>query len=461
MVCFNVGIVYCASCFYKFGYEGEKSAGYGSSYTILTDLNTQMEMMRQFGMISNENIQRIFSFYGTYITYRNNPFFIYQKGELVYTNHKNKNLDLDIEGKKVPWETYKLALMKEIKDNNTTYLAYKTNFTFYTDDAIIIFLYPINEFFISWKQMVRIIAVVEIVISLLLFVGLIWIIKYRTKPIVEVSLAANKIAQGDYSRKIKIKGKDEIASLAHAFNDMSQKVEEQIVDLQAQGEQKQRFIDNLGHELRTPLTTISGYAQFLQMAVVSEEEKYEYLTYIVDESHRLLKLSSTLLELAVLRNDEIEFGWVQTSKLEEMIKVAFEKKMEEKDMEYQVEVTIPSLYSNEELLYSLCSNLIENAYRACREGGKVSFTMEECLMKEHSMERHQVLLTVTDDGIGLSEEDITKITEPFYRVDKDRSRSKGGVGLGTTLCQQIVTSLGGTITYESVLGKGTTVKVIL
>ena len=228
-------MVYCASCFYKFGYEGEKSAGYGSSYTVLADLNSQMELTRQFGMLNDENAQRIFSFYGTYFIYRNNPFFVYQKGKLVYTNYKNKNLDLDIEGKKVDWETYKLALVKEIKDNNTTYIAYKTNFTFYSDDAIIIFMYPINEFFESWKEMVRIIAIVEVVISLLLFIGLVWIIKNRTKPIVEVSLAANKIAQGDYSRKININGKDEIASLAHAFNDMSQKVEEQIVDLQAQG----------------------------------------------------------------------------------------------------------------------------------------------------------------------------------------------------------------------------------
>jgi len=192
------------------------------------------------------------------------------------------------------------------------------------------------------------------------------------------------------------------------------------------------------------------------MAVVSEEEKYQYLSYMVGECHRLLKLSETLLELAVMKTDQLEKDWIRISEFEKQLRIAFASKMAEKSITMNFEIEVQTMYTNYELVYSLCSNLIENAYRSCNEEGHISFSMKNCDLQERKIE-----IVVKDDGIGIGEDDLRKISEPFYRVDKDRSRKKGGVGLGTTLCHRIVECLEGSITYQSEIGNGTTVIIIL
>ncbi|WP_455718359.1 sensor histidine kinase, partial [Anaerosporobacter sp.] len=167
---------------------------------------------------------------------------------------------------------------------------------------------------------------------------------------------------------------------------------------------------------------------------------------IIAESKRLEKLSKSLLLIADIREGELTKSVVSTEQLKSYVYNLFHEQLAEKQMRLEVNCEIETIEANEVLLQSLLGNLIENAIRACNEDGKVVVTFYSqggpCLMVE-------------DNGIGMEEDELIKIMEPFYRVDQARSRKNGGVGLGVTLCQQIVRLHQGEIRYESVINKGT------
>jgi signal transduction histidine kinase len=248
-----------------------------------------------------------------------------------------------------------------------------------------------------------------------------------------------------------VRGKDELAELGKYFNLMSDKVEQNIEDLKEETQRKQRLVDNLAHELRTPLTAISGYAEYMQMAKLDEDEQYHALNYIRRETKQIEKLSQVLLLLADIRETEIPMESIPIKKLIKSIKHRFAKNLSEKNIHFIYHEYAESIYGNYELLEILLSNLIENAHRASKQNGKVEII--SCI------EDNNVVLTIADDGIGMEQEDLLHIMEPFYRVDKARSRKHGGIGLGTALCEQIVNRHQATIHYESVINVGTTVKL--
>lgn len=120
------------------------------------------------------------------------------------------------------------------------------------------------------------------------------------RPLRQISSASTKIAKGNYEIRLLVQGKDEIASVAHNFNLMARQVETQIQHLQEIAEQKQQFIDNFSHELRIPLTAIYGYAEYIQKAPISEEERYECTQFIMSECTRLRRWLISFLILHCL-----------------------------------------------------------------------------------------------------------------------------------------------------------------
>ena len=211
-------------------------------------------------------------------------------------------------------------------------------------------------------------------------------------------------------------------------------------------------MDNFAHELKSPVTSIYGFAEYIQKARVPKQEIEECMEFIMKESTRLLDLSYTLLDMAKIRENGIMMQSISVCEIFAGIRKPLEKKGEESGVRVEFFCGEEEIQGNEILLQSLLYNLAHNGICACQEGGRVAITAE-CIPDG-------ICLMVEDNGCGIPAKEINKITEPFYRVDKARSRVEGRTGLGLSLCKQIADLHGAEITFWSEENKGTRVTVL-
>lgn len=284
-------------------------------------------------------------------------------------------------------------------------------------------------------------------------IGALLISEKLTKPIRQLSETSRKIAGGNLSIRSNIHSGDEIELLSRDFNHMTDSLEDNIRKMADSIRRQEEFMGSFAHELKTPMTSIIGYADLMRSQALTKEEQQEAAEYIFSEGQRLESLSLKLLDLLVLKKRDFEF---RPTNLQALIESA-------------VRTTLPSMEGRQirlkersdeglcllepDLTKSLIVNLIDNARKAIDNGGSIlvtgRLTSEGCE------------ITVTDTGRGMKKEELARITEAFYRVDKSRSRAQGGAGLGLALCQEIAQLHHGGLLFESTPGKGTIVKAIL
>lgn len=227
---------------------------------------------------------------------------------------------------------------------------------------------------------------------------------------------------------------------------------------------KADFIANVSHELRTPLTSIKGYIETIRDGAYSgEDEKDRFLDTIDKNADRLINIVSDLLVLSEIESKEPfyspetikDFEEINIGNIIDQSVVSLEGKITEKTINCSVETDedLPLYKGNKFLLEQMVSNLVDNAikYTPCKG---------EIAVKARSGEG-EIIIEVSDTGIGIPAEDQSRIFERFYRVDKNRSRKIGGTGLGLSIVKHIVLLHGGSINVESVLKKGTTFTVKL
>lgn len=288
---------------------------------------------------------------------------------------------------------------------------------------------------------------VNIGVTLLLTAALFLILRALTQPIRTLSAAASAFSSGDLEARAQISGHDELAGLAASFNRLADEVSLQMDALTAAAEQKQRFIDDLAHEMRTPLTAIAGYAEYLAGAAATEDERLSALDYMEKESRRLAELSEKLLLLARLRSDLPDREPVRPHTLLDDIARTVCVLAKDRNVTVSVLPTDAVWHTDELLLHQLVLNLAQNAVRACSTDGHVYLLADErCI-------------NVRDDGCGIPENAIARITEPFFRVDRARSRSQGGAGLGLSIAARIAALLDFTLSFVSAPGEGTQASV--
>lgn len=272
------------------------------------------------------------------------------------------------------------------------------------------------------------------------------------KPLVIVTNSAQKIAAGSYGERIVVKGQNEIATMAHHFNQMATEVENRMNQLEAEAIRKQQFMDNLAHELRTPLTTIYGYAEYMQRANLNEQEKIDTTDLIINEADYMKQITNSMLELAKLRHHQVTKTDISIPELFNQITKTLVIAFNQQGISFAVESADTCLFGQVDLIKSLILNLCTNAIKACRSGhGKVVLRAEKTTDK--------LIISVADNGCGIAPAELGKITEPFYQVDRVRSRVDGSIGLGLTLCQEIANLHGALLIIESEVGAGTVVKV--
>ncbi len=295
----------------------------------------------------------------------------------------------------------------------------------------------------EFKSLMTTYAVVALGVSIFLALTLLFVLKKLSVPLEKLRTTTETISGGDMTVLADESGKDEFSTLAKSFNIMVATVKSQMDKLTEDAECKQMLVDNMAHEMRTPLTSIRGYAEYIEKAAVPEEERNDAAKRIVSETDRLRKISERLLDTAFMRENTIKIESVDLAKLLDDIKEKLSQKAKKCNVTVNIEAFESIVQGDETLLSMLFYNLTENAIKACQSGGIVTLY---CNGYEAS---------VTDNGKGMTAEQLSHITEPFYRTDKSRSRAEGGAGLGLALCKQIVESHKAEMRFESEVGKGT------
>lgn len=275
---------------------------------------------------------------------------------------------------------------------------------------------------------------------------------YITRPLVRLSNVSKQIAQGDFSIRVNIKGTkgtQEIYQLSQNFNKMADCTENYIEQLKQEAQSRDDFVADFTHELKTPLTSVIGYADMLRSYELDAQQRRDCADYIYKEGKRLEALSINLLNIIVLKNNEINLQPVATdivfSEIENSVKFLLEKY----GLALKINIEQAIICIEPSMFKTMVYNLVDNACKASKSGQ----TIEIHGLKKSDKYR----ITIRDFGRGIPKEEIEKITRPFYMVDKSRSRNQGGAGLGLALCLEIARLHGTELAFESKLGEGTTV----
>ena len=291
-----------------------------------------------------------------------------------------------------------------------------------------------------------------IAFSIVAAVGLHLILSSIFRPLAIVAKTSREISDGKFGERIPVKSNNELAQVAIDFNKMAERIEQQMMLLEEEAENKQQFVDNFAHEMRTPLTSIFGYAEYMQKASLDEGEVVELSERIMSRAGYLQEIANSLLKLAMLRDYAPKMQDISVKGLFDDIAKTVKPQMEDAGIKLICKSDAEVLSGQEDLIKSLMLNLCLNALKACTPNKGVIYM-------EAKSEIDGVTLSVIDNGCGIPVEVLTKVTEPFYRVDKARNRKDGGAGLGLALCRKIADVHGAKMTIESALGKGTVIEI--
>ena len=225
--------------------------------------------------------------------------------------------------------------------------------------------------------------------------------------------------------------------------------QQQLTELSDLSRQRGQMLGSLAHELKTPMTSIIGYTDTLLHVKIKENQQKRALTHIYQESRRLERLGSKLMNLiGSYDNESIRLQKTDISDLFARVKALERPNLDKKQIQLHTDCHIGQLLLDSDLFESLLINLIDNAIKASSPGSAVYLTG-----KENS-------ISVKDEGHGIPSKDLRRVTEAFYMVDKARSRKEGGCGLGLSLCSMIARLHRAELIIDSQEGKGTTVSIL-
>lgn len=286
-------------------------------------------------------------------------------------------------------------------------------------------------------------GIAGLILVLILGTGAAWLIAGRAlSPVRELSAAIEEIGGNDLSRRVDTYGRqDEIGRLAQSFNSMMDKVS-------ASFDRQKRFSANAAHELKTPLANMLVNLEVLDLDEHPSQARMEKALAVArTNTDRMIRLMDDLFRLTSEEESEMEdevyldeiFGEITAELSPQII-------ANHLNVTTNVEPAV-KLTGSRTMLCRALFNLVENAVKYSCEGGSISLSAEKS--------KDWVIIRISDTGIGISSEELPNIFEPFYRVDRSRSRTVGGAGLGLALVKDIVERHGGSIEAKSTLGEGT------
>ncbi|MDM5250189.1 ATP-binding protein [Lysinibacillus sp. G4S2] len=284
-----------------------------------------------------------------------------------------------------------------------------------------------------------------IVISFLIYKG----IRHIMRPLSNLQRAVEQMSHGNYGTRVPVHSKDEIGRLSSTFNEMAEAI-------QQEDEAQKTFLATVSHELRTPISYVKGYSEAIQKNIIPDNQKEETIQLIVREANRMERLTNELLQLARMENEQTEITLYPIPLAETLREVQkiLTHQAKKKSITLHLEADDALIIKADEVkLKQIFINLIENAINYSYEQSKVEITAIE--------NNGHAVITIKDYGIGIPQEDLSHVTERFYRVNKARSRADGGSGLGLSIVEQLLKQLHGKIDIASEVEKGTVIKIML
>jgi signal transduction histidine kinase len=297
-----------------------------------------------------------------------------------------------------------------------------------------------------YRYMLQIIISTVLVSTLgcaVIFAVLFYVIRHLLSPIAEMTAAAKRFEQGDFSAKIEISGDNELSFLASSLNDMAASIE-------LTEENRKNFISNVSHELKTPMTTIGGFADGMLDGTVPKEKHGDYLKIVSAEVRRLSRLVSNMLSLSAFDDGAKTIVITRFDAVPLFIDTAifFEKQISEKNIDISGLDRPPFVIeADEDLLRQVVFNLFENAVKFTDDGGKIIIEMNET--------DTLYSVSIRNTGKGLLPEELSKVFERFYKTDKSRGIDRTGVGLGLSIVSAIIKLHGGNLFAKSEPGNFT------
>jgi len=220
--------------------------------------------------------------------------------------------------------------------------------------------------------------------------------------------------------------------------------------------QKRDFFSNASHELKTPITSILGFSEMINQNIIqTDEEKDNVLKRIETEAKRMSVLINDLLMISNLESKNMSPEYANFNLKEVLLEAVTSISPINNNEAVQIDLNSYDImvYANKRQLYEMCVNLIENAVKYNKPGGKVSIELKA--------KKHHAILKIKDTGIGIPPEHQTRVFERFFRVDYGRDKKVGGSGLGLSIVKHIVNMHNGEITLRSKKGIGTTIGISL
>lgn len=273
------------------------------------------------------------------------------------------------------------------------------------------------------------------------------LVRRVSAPLARLGKAARHIAGGDYANRADVHVHDEVGRLAADFNRMAEAVQAHVRELEETARRQQLFIAGVTHEFKTPLTSLMLHADTLLNTKLDNEESGRSLNHIYDQCAWLERLTQKMLKL-ITTQTAICLEECSVEKLFSEVAQSTRETLSQRGVLLETKCDGSTLHMDTDLMRALLVNLVDNASKASKTGQSIK------------LRGYGHIIDVCDEGIGIRQEDISRVTEPFYMADRSRNKKKGGSGLGLALVKQITEAHGARLVIESELGAGTCVKII-
>nr|WP_294682739.1 HAMP domain-containing sensor histidine kinase [uncultured Anaerotignum sp.] len=328
-----------------------------------------------------------------------------------------------------------------------------------SDTPMLVVSYPFPEGHLAGILMCRSLPEIEaslkemyeISVISLFFVSLLGLIvsyitaKYVALPLMRMNRAAKVIANGNFEERVDVTSSDELGELAQSFNHMAE-------SLQTHEKVQKDFIANISHDLRSPLTSMQGFLTAMLDGTIPPEKQERYLKIVLEETERLSRMTQSIVELSRAQSSTILLEETDFE-LNELIRwniEMLEPQLEEKNVQihgiYEAEQTM--VHGDKDKISRVLQNLLSNAAKFSPQNGVIEV--------ETTLDKKKVLISVKDEGPGISEEDQKYVFDRFFKTDTTRNMDKTGSGIGLAIVREFLQAHGETITVKSEKGRGAT-----
>jgi|SRR5690625_683218 len=283
-------------------------------------------------------------------------------------------------------------------------------------------------------------------ITIILTVITIFILsRFITNPLIKMKEATEQLSKGKHHVGLHAERNDELGELARSITKLSK-------DLKALKKERNEFLASISHELRTPLTYIKGYTDILNRPNLSKDQIDQYATIVQEEAKRLTTLVKDLFQLAKIDENKFPIRRKRVYLCDLLQDIGERKQFALKDKNITLHIDCKEhliAFIDPERIQQVLINIIDNSQQHSAEDTQITLSAKQ--------KDHYIIITITDEGVGIPKDQLPYVFDRLYRVEKSRSRQGGGTGLGLAIAKEIVESHGGEIEIQSELRKGTTV----